>query len=96
DYGCPDPFAATEMEDHVLAVVADRMGMLDRFILLRDIVNMDVYMNGATPEYLWGSGHDRSLLSEEKAEAADIFDIAMRNNFVVGKVIIDAILDGKL
>ena len=29
-YGCPDPYALTEMEDHAMAVVLDRLGMLDR------------------------------------------------------------------
>lgn len=48
-YQCPDPFALTEMEDVALAVAAERLGMLDRYIIIRDSVNMDVFMNGASP-----------------------------------------------
>lgn len=95
-YGCPDPFAITEMEDNALAVVADRMGMLDRFIVLRDSVNMDVFMNGATAEQLWDPNFDESLASPESTESADIFATAMKNNFAVGSVIIEAILNGTL
>lgn len=95
-YGCPDPFALTEMEDAALAVVMDRMGMLDRYIIIRDSVNMDVFMNGATPESLWDPNFDDSLASDESVESADIFATAMENNFKVGSVVIDAILDGTL
>ncbi|MDO4549070.1 MAG: hypothetical protein Q4D04_13325 [Clostridia bacterium] len=95
-YGCPDPYALTEMEDVALAVVLDRLDMLDRFIIIRDSVNMDVFMNGASPESLWDPEFDESLASEESVEAADIFATAMENNFKVGSVVVDAILDGTL
>ncbi len=95
-YGAPDPFAVTEMEDMGIAVAADRMGMLDRVIVLRDSVNMDVFMNGASPESLWDEHFDDSLASEDSVESADIFATAMKNNFAVGKVIIDAILNGEV
>ena len=95
-YGCPDPYAATEMEDVAVCRAVERMGMLDRLIILRDSVNMDVFMMGATPESLWNAdgGAEASLISEDSTEAADIFETAMKNNFEVGRVIIDAILDG--
>ena len=73
-----------------------RMGMLDRFIIIRDSVNMDVFMNGATPESLWDPDYDDSLSSGDSVEAADIFATAMKNNFMVGRVIVDAILNGTL
>lgn len=95
-YGCPDPYALTEMEDTALAVVMDRMGMLDRFIIIRDSVNMDVFMNGASPESLWDPNFDESLASETSVESADIFATAMKNNFAVGSVVVDAILNGGL
>ena len=95
-YGCPDPYALTEMEDVALAVVADRMGMLDRFIIIRDSVNSDVFMNGATPESLWDPNFEDSLASGESIESADIFATAMKNNFVVGSVVVDAIVNGTL
>lgn len=93
-YGCPDPYAATEMEDIGVCLAAKRMGMLDRLIILRAGVNMDVFMAGATPESLWGPGNDETLASEDNEEAEDIFATAMENNFIAGGAIIDAILNG--
>ena len=92
-YNCPDPYAVTEMEDNALAVALDHMGMLDRFLIIRCSVDMDVFMNGSTPETLWG-GQEAENLAEE--ESADIFETAMHNNFKVGSQVIDAILEGKL
>lgn len=94
-YGAPDPYAISEMEDTAIAVALDRLGMLDRFIIIRDSVNMDVFMNGANPEYLW-AGIEDSLASESSVESADIFATAMLNNFKVGSVVVDAILAGNL
>ena len=95
-YGCPDPYALTEMEDNALAVVLDRLGMLDRYIIIRDSVNTDAFMNGASPESLWDPNFVDSLASDESVESADIFATAMENNFKVGKVVIDAIISGEL
>ena len=94
-YGCEDPFTSTEMEDIAIGKALERMGMLDRFIIIRDSVNMDVFMNGQTPESLWSDKVD-TLTSEDSVEAADIFFTAMENNFKVGSVVIDAILAGTL
>ncbi len=93
-YGCPDPFVATEMEDIAIGQALKRLGMLDRYIIIRDSVNMDVFMMGNTPESLWGSEED-SLASEQSVESADIFETAMRNNFEAGHVVVDAILAGE-
>ena len=96
-YGAPDPFALSEMEDVALAVVLDRFGLLDRYIIIRDSVNMVVFMNGVTPESLWDPARSSDSLSDEDSiEAADIFATAMENNFKVGSVVVDAILDGTL
>ena len=96
-YECPDPYAVTEMEDIAVCAATKRMGMLDRVIILRDSVNMDVFMLGATPESLWSPDQTAlDLASEDNVEAADIFVTAMKNNFTVGRVIIDAILNGGL
>ena len=92
-YNCPDPYAVSEMEDNALAVVLDRRGMLDRFLIIRDSVNMDVFMNGETPESLWGGQESENL---EEGESADIFETARHNNFNVGKQVIDAILSGEI
>ena len=94
-YGAPDPYAMSEMEDTAIAVALDRLGMLNRYIVIRDSVNMDVFMNGANPEYLW-AGVEDSLASESSVESADIFATAMENNYKVGSVVVDAILDGTL
>ena len=94
-YGCPDPYVITEMEDVAVARAAEQMGMLDRLIIIRDSVNMDVFMLGATPESLWGDATAMTIASAENVEAADIFATAMKNNFEVGRIIVDAILSGQ-
>jgi len=93
-YGAPDPFALTEMEDVAIAVALDRLGCLDRYLIIRDSVNMDVFMNGASPDSLWDPNFVDSIASSESVESADIFATAMENNYKVGSVIIDAIMDG--
>ncbi len=95
-YGCPDPYAGTEMEDHALAVVLDRMGMLDKYIIIRDSVNLDIYVNGATPESLWLNSATAEYDEDDNREQSDIFAFAMENNFKVGRHVIDAILDGTI
>lgn len=95
-YGCPDPYAICEMEDAALAVAMDRHGMLDRFLILRVSVNMDVFMNGMTPEALWDADLGHGIAADNSEESADIFFTAMENEFRVGKRIIDAILAGEL
>ena len=94
-YACPDPYAVTEMEDIAVARAAERMGMLDRLIIIRGSVNMDVFMLGATPESLWGNADALTLAAEDSIESADIFATSMKNNFDVGRIIIDRILDGQ-
>ena len=91
-YHCADSYATTEMEDVAVAHAVERMGLMDRLIILRDSVNMDVFMLGATPESLWGDATALTLANEDNVEAADIFMTAMENNFKVGKIIIDRIL----
>ena len=93
-YGAPDPYALTEMEDVALAVVLDRYGYLDKYIIVRDSVNMDVFLYGTTPENLWSI--DDSLASDESVESADVFATARKNNFLVGSRVVDAILSGNL
>ncbi len=93
-YGAPDPYALTEMEDVALAVVLDRFGLLDRYIVVRDSVNMDVFLYGTNPENLW-SVND-SLASDESVESVDVFATARKNNFLVGSKVVDAIISGNL
>ena len=94
-YQCPDPYVTTEMEEVAIAQTTERMGMLDRLIIIRGSVNMDAFMLGTTPESLWGNADAITLASEESVEAADIFETAMRNNFNVSRMIIDQILTGQ-
>ena len=93
---CPDPFAATEMEDIAVCRAVESFGMLDRLIILRTAVNIDVFTSGSTPESLWGPESDDNIASESSEESADIFVPAMRNNFAVGKSVVQAIIDGEL
>ena len=94
-YNCPDPFAVTEMEEVAIARTVKRFGLLDRLIVIRCSVNMDLFPPDTTPESLWGDAYD-DLAGEESEESADIFATAMENNFAVGRIIIDAILSGEL
>ena len=94
-YACPDPYVTTEMEDISVARAAQRMGLLDRLIVIRGSVNMDVFMLDATPESLWGEAEAMALADDDSVEAADIFAVSMKNNFAVGRVIIDSILSGE-
>ena len=93
-YGCPDPFVLAEMEDVAIAVALDRLGMLDRYIIIRSSVNMDCFMNGATPEILWTHGH--VIASETSVESADIFPTAMENNGRITSRVVEAILSGEI
>lgn len=92
-YGAPDPYATTEMEDMAIALTADRMGMLDRLIVLRVSVDLDTFTCGATPESAWSS-EGSGVEDDNSVEYADIFAYAMENNFRAGRKIVDAILDG--
>lgn len=93
NYGCPDPFAVSEMEDVAIAIALERAGMLDRYIIIRDAVNMDVFINGDTPDSLWNPDYAEETSYENGKETVDIFSTAMENNFLVGRVVIDAILN---
>ena len=96
-YDCPDPYSATEMEEVAVANTADCFGMLDKLISLRVIVNMDVFMDGETPESTWGvySGFNEKV-ENENTETLDIFEPAMHNLFDTASIVIDAILEGNL
>ena len=95
-YGCSDPYAVAEMEDVAIGQAVRSFGMLDRLIILRTGVNMDVFPNGITPEMLWGEESNDSIASEGSKESVDIFETAMQNCFSAGKAVIDALQDGTL
>lgn len=93
-YHCPDPYAITEMEDVAVGQAVRRFGLLDKLIILRTGVNMDVFPKGIGPETLWGPESSDYLASENSMESVDIFETAMQNCFVAGKAVIDAVLEG--
>ena len=95
-YACRDPFAISEMEDLAVCQAVRSFGLLDRLILLRVAVNMDVLPGGVTPEMLWGPESSDHVASEDSMESVDIFETAMWNCFAAGKVLIDSILEGTL
>jgi purine nucleoside permease len=96
-YPMADPYVATEMEDIAVAVTADRTGLMNRLIILRNIVNMDVYEKDMTPEKRWGAASDQvSDDSDDSDDGESLFNVSMENNFNVGRVIVDAILNGEL
>lgn len=95
-YGAEDPFAITEMEDIAIAITLERAGMLDRFLVIRDAVNMDVLLEGDTPEDIWSEDDGDATEAGDSEVPLDIFPVAMENNYLVGSVVVDAILDGSL
>ena len=72
-YACTDPFAITEMEDIAVGQAVKSFGLLDRLIILRVGVNMDVLPRGVAPEMLWDAETDDHVASESRMESADIF-----------------------
>ena len=94
-YKCPDPYAVTEMEEIAVANAAECFGLLDRLISLRVVVNMDVFLAGATPESTWGEYDSFSAkVQDENTETLDIFEPAMQNLADAGCLVIDSILAG--
>ena len=93
-YGCKDPYAITEMEDIATAQTVKSFGLLDKLIILRVAVNLDVFPEDLTPEMLWGPESEDYVTSDNSLESVDIFATGMKNCFDTAKVLIDAILDG--
>ncbi len=96
-YDCPDPYMASEMEEIAIANTAACYDMLDRVISLQIIVNMDLFMNGETPESTWGEyeSYDEKV-KEDNGETLDIFEPAMHNLSDTASIVIDALLAGEL
>lgn len=89
----PDPYAVTEMEEIAVMNTAYLYGMQKRTISLRAVVNMDVFLDGETPESIWASEDDfNSKVTEENSETLDVFAPSMHNLFDTAKVAIDAII----
>lgn len=84
-YACLDSYAAMDPEDAAIGQVLKRADLLDRFVDLRTAIDTDLYAKGENAEEV----------PEEKElpGTADIYETAMRNNFYVGRVLIDAFLN---
>ncbi len=96
-YDCSYPYMVTEMEEIAIANTAECFDMRSKMISLRVIVNMDVFMNGQTPESTWGDHTAfNQKVENENTETLDIFEPAMHNLFDAGSVVVDAILNGEL
>ena len=98
-YGCPDPYATTEMEEISIALAAESYGMLDRLVSLRVIVNADQFFGDDTPESVWGDPASDSYsvkVEEDNDETLDIFEPGMNNLYAVASTVIDAILAGEI
>lgn len=93
EFKAPDPYAASEMENAAIALAFEKMGYIDQLIMLRCSVNIDVFIDGQTPEILWGGAEKPWGEGDGVDGFTDIFPVAMKNSFVVGKTIVDALLD---
>lgn len=93
-FGCPDPYAVTEMEELTMANVAACYGMLDRLISFRVVVDLDIFIGEDRPETLWSgkTGYNESV-EALSGEDIDIFETGMQNLFDVASVAIDAVLN---
>lgn len=86
-YKCKYPFAATDMEDIAVAQVFKTYNMLDKLIIMRFAVNMDVFMAGQSSENLWGS-NKRLVDKNSFDDFSDIFPIATKTaTNIVWKII---------
>ena len=95
-YKCKDPFATTDMEDVAVALTCRHFGMLDKLIIIRDAVNMDVFPPDISPEDLWEEQIETQIAEDDNSQTVGMFPVSMKNNFTVGSVVIDAILNGEL
>lgn len=96
-YRMTDPYAVTEMEELTVALTADCYGLLDRVISLRVVVDLDVFLGDDSPESLWTASEGYNNDPEGCGSAAlDIFEPAMQSLFEVSKIVIDAVLDGRI
>ncbi|MCL2009834.1 MAG: purine nucleoside permease [Synergistaceae bacterium] len=77
-YGAP-PYGVTQMEDNAFAIVLRSMGYLDRYLVVRDVVNFD-------------QPHPGQTVIESLNATSDGFAIGMINGHRVGSAIVRHIL----
>jgi purine nucleoside permease len=78
-YKTESPYMAAQMEDNAFGLVALNFGLLDRFLVCRDAVDFDRPPDGQSVE--------ESLVAD-----SDGFSIGMKNGFVVGSKVVEAIV----
>ncbi len=89
-YGCPDPYAVSEMEEIAILNAAACFGLQDRVLSLRVVVNMDTFLKGESAEGLWLEDEDfDTKVTEENTETTDIFEPAMQSLFDAAQLVID-------
>ena len=79
EYGA-DRYMVTQMEDNGFGVVAKRFGLLDRLLVIRDVVNFD-------------RPHPGQSVLESLDTSSGGFSMGMTNGFLVGSAIVDRILE---
>ncbi len=95
EYGIPYPYTVTEMEDVAVMTVAERFGMLKRTVTLRAVVNLDVFVEGETPEALWGGGTAfNEDVMKNGPEVLDMFVPAMESLYMASSAVLET-LNGK-
>lgn len=77
-YKMKDPFLATSMEDSAIANLFSKMGILDRFLVVRYSVNMDVFLKGQNEKTLTGEDSDKY-----PKVYSDLFNVANENGIKV-------------
>ncbi|MDR1447450.1 MAG: purine nucleoside permease [Candidatus Ancillula sp.] len=82
-----DVYKTTQCEDASIAQVAVRFGVLDKLFCIRDVVNYDAPPKPTT-------SHDQLKISAytTAGQMAPAFDLGHKNNFLVGKVLIEDLL----
>lgn len=79
DYGA-DRYMVTQMEDNGFGIVAKRFGLLDRLLVVRDVVNFD-------------QPHPEQTVLESLDTSSGGFSMGMTNGFLVGSAIVNQILE---
>jgi purine nucleoside permease len=80
-YEAETPYMVTQMEDIAIAAVAERFNKLDRLLVIRDVTDFDTPYEGQRAIEVFNSTW------------GGIFDIAMKNNVLVGSVVVDELIN---
>lgn len=73
-YGCKDPYVSTQMEDNAIALSFKRHNMLDKLIMLRYAVNLDVFLPGQNTKSLWTEDSQNSTNDQNSFNLNGLFN----------------------